>query len=116
MKAILVAMATVLASLSMSAQQNISFREGKLVSPQVNNDRTVTFRVNAPKAKSVMVLADWEQNGGQGVMKKGKDGIWEYTTPQLVSEMYTYRFDVDGVVSSTNLFVYPLFYAYICTK
>ena len=45
------------------------------------------------------MLADWEQNGGQGVMKKGKDGIWEYTTPQLVSEMYTYRFDVDGVVS-----------------
>ena len=99
MKAILVAMATVLASLSMGAQQNISFREGKLVSPQVNNDRTVTFRVNAPKAKSVKVLADWEQNGGQAVMKKGKDGIWEYTTPQLVSEMYTYRFDVDGVVS-----------------
>lgn len=99
MKAILVAMATVLVSLSMGAQQNISFREGKLVSPQVNNDRTVTFRVNAPKAKSVKVLADWEQNDGQGVMKKGKDGIWEYTTPQLVSEMYTYRFDVDGVVS-----------------
>ena len=99
MKAILVAMAAVLASLSMGAQQSISFREGKLVSPQVNNDRTVTFRVNAPKAKSVKVLADWEQNGGQGVMKKGIDGIWEYTTPQLVSEMYTYRFDVDGVVS-----------------
>ena len=99
MKAILVAMAAVLASLSMGAQQNISFREGKLVSPQVNNDRTVTFRVNAPKAKSVKVLVDWEQNGGQGVMKKGIDGIWEYTTPQLVSEMYTYRFDVDGVVS-----------------
>lgn len=99
MKAILVAMATLLVSLSMGAQQNISFREGKLVSPQVNNDRTVTFRANAPKAKSVKVLADWEQNGGQGVMQKGKDGIWEYTTPQLVSEMYTYRFDVDGVVS-----------------
>ena len=47
MKAILVAMATVLVSLSMGAQQNISFREGKLVSPQVNNDRTVTFRVIA---------------------------------------------------------------------
>jgi enterochelin esterase family protein len=31
-------------------------------------------------------------------MKKGKDGVWEYTTPQLTSEMFTYRFDVDGVV------------------
>ena len=98
MKRIFVAMVALLASLSMSAQQNISFREGKLVSPQVNSDRTVTFRVKAPKAKSVKVLADWEQNDGQGTMKKGKDGVWEYTTPQLTSEMFTYRFDVDGVV------------------
>ena len=89
-------MVALLASLSMSAQQNISFREGKLVSPQVNSDRTVTFRIKAPKAKSV--LADWEQNNGQGTMKKGKYGVWEYTTPQLTSEMFTYRFDVDGVV------------------
>lgn len=65
-------MVALLASLSMSAQQNISFREGKLVSPQVNSDRTVTFRVKAPKAKSVKVLADWEQNDGQGTMKKGR--------------------------------------------
>ena len=35
-------MAAVLASMSMSAQQNISFREGKLVSPQVNNDNTTS--------------------------------------------------------------------------
>lgn len=91
-------MATVLVSMSMSAQQNVSFRQGKLVSPQVNDDHTVTFRVKAPKAKSVKVLADWEQNNGQGTMKKGKDGVWEYTTPQLTSEMFTYRFDIDGVV------------------
>jgi 1,4-alpha-glucan branching enzyme len=98
MKKLFVAMAAVLASMSMSAQQNISFRQGKLVSPQVNSDKTVTFRLKAPKAKSVKVLADWEQNNGQGTLKKGKDGVWEYTTPQLASEMFTYRFDVDGVV------------------
>ena len=51
MKNFLVVMAAILLSMSMSAQQNISFREGKLVSPEVNNDRTVTFRLNAPKAK-----------------------------------------------------------------
>ena len=90
MKRIIVAMSAVLVSMGMSAQQNISFREGKLVSPQVNSDRTVTFRVNAPKAKSVKVVADWEQNNGEGTMKKGKDGVWEYTTPQLASEMFTY--------------------------
>ena len=98
MKNFLVVMAAILLSMSMSAQQNISFREGKLVSPEVNNDRTVTFRLNAPKAKNVRVLADWEQNNGEGTMKKGKDGIWEYTTPPLASEMFTYRFDIDGVL------------------
>ena len=75
MKNFLVVMAAILLSMSMSAQQNISFREGKLVSPEVNNDRTVTFRLNAPKAKNVRVLADWEQNNGEGTMKKGKEGI-----------------------------------------
>lgn len=65
MKNFLVVMAAILLSMSMSAQQNISFREGKLVSPEVNNDRTVTFRLNAPKAKNVRVLADWEQNNGE---------------------------------------------------
>lgn len=98
MKKTIVAMATMLVAMGMSAQQNISFREGDIVSPQVNDDHTVTFRVKAPKAKSVKILADWEQNNGQATMKKGKDGIWEYTTPQLASEMFTYRFDIDGVL------------------
>lgn len=83
---------------AMNAQQNISFREGKLVSPQVNSDNSVTFRLNAPKAKKVAVVGDWEANDGKGEMKKGKDGVWEYTSPVLPSEMYTYRFDIDGVV------------------
>lgn len=80
------------------AQQNIGFRAEKIVSPQVNSDNTVTFRLNAPKAKSVSVKGDWEANDGVGTMKKGKEGLWEYTTPVLPSEMYTYRFDIDGVI------------------
>ena len=44
-----------MATLGMSAQQNISFREGKLVSPEVNADKTVTFGLVAPKAKTVKV-------------------------------------------------------------
>ena len=86
-------------ALMLDAQQNISFREGNLVSPQINGDNTVTFRLNAPKAKKVSVMGDWEANEGKGDMKKSKSGIWEYTTTVLPSEMYTYRFDIDGVVS-----------------
>lgn len=80
------------------AQQNIGFRAEKIISPQVNSDNTVTFRLNAPKAKSVSVKGDWEANDGVGTMKKGKEDLWEYTTPVLPSEMYTYRFDIDGVI------------------
>ena len=69
------------AAMSMNAQQNVSFRSGKLVSPQVNEDNTVTFRIQAPKAKKVKVIADWEANKGTGIMKKDKEGVWTYTTP-----------------------------------
>ncbi len=98
MKKLISSLFVLVAAMSMNAQQNVSFREGKLVSPEVNADHTVTFRLQAPKAKTVKVVADWEANKGTGEMKKGKDGVWTYTSPQLPSEMYTYRFDIDGVV------------------
>lgn len=119
MKKMILSMIALLATMSVCAQQNISFREGTLVSPQVNTDHTVTFRLKAPKAKSVQVVADWEQNDGKGTMKKNKDGVWEYTTPKLASEMFTYRFNIDGVTTTdpTNPFtrrdvgtVFSIFY------
>lgn len=90
---------TLLCTLTTVAQQNVGYRQGNLVSPQVNADHTVTFRTLAPKAKQVSVKGDWEVNNGEGKMKKNKDGVWEYTTPVLPSEMYTYRFNIDGVVN-----------------
>lgn len=86
-------------ALCANAQQNTSFREGNIASPTVHQDGSVTFQLLAPKAKHVQVIGDWEVNGGQAKMKKGKGGVWEYTTPVLPSEMYTYRFDIDGVIS-----------------
>lgn len=84
-------------ALGVQAQQNVGFKDGTLVSPQVNSDNSVTFRLNAPKAQQVMVIGDWEANDGKGNMLKGTDGVWTYTTPVLPSEMYTYRFSIDGV-------------------
>lgn len=90
-----------------NAQQNISFREGKIISPQINADNSVTFRVRAPLAKSVTVRGDWDADGGRGEMKQDADSIWTYTTPALTSEMYTYRIVIDGVagLDPTNPFV-----------
>ena len=95
--------------LSVSAQQAL-FGGGNVVSPQVNPDKTVTFRLKAPKAVSVKVTGDFlptqkvqSQWGsfdmpGEAELKEGKDGIWEYTTPAPVApELYTYTFKVDGL-------------------
>lgn len=81
------------------AQQNVGFREGSVVSPQINEDNSVTFRLRADAAWHVTVIGDWAANGGRGEMTRNADGVWTYTTPVLPSEMYTYRIDVDGVVN-----------------
>lgn len=81
------------------AQQNVGFREGAVVSPQINEDNSVTFRLRADAAGHVTVIGDWAANGGRGEMTRNADGVWTYTTPVLPSEMYTYRIDVDGVVN-----------------
>ena len=81
------------------AQQNVGFREGSVVSPQINEDNSVTFRLRADAAGRVTVIGDWAANGGRGEMTRNADGVWTYTTPVLPSEMYTYRIDVDGVVN-----------------
>lgn len=81
------------------AQQNVGFREGSVVSPQINEDNSVTFRLRADAAGHVTVIGDWAANGGRGEMTRNADGVWTYTTPVLPSEMYTYRIDVDGVLN-----------------
>lgn len=88
-----------LVAVAAMAQQNVGFREGSVVSPQINEDNSVTFRLRADAAGHVTVIGDWAANGGRGEMTRNADGVWTYTTPVLPSEMYTYRLDVDGVVN-----------------
>lgn len=91
-------LAALLLPLSMAfAQQNVGFKTDKVEPLVINPDNSVTFYVEAPKAKSVSVKGDWEANEGNGQMTKGKNGIWSYTTPPLSSEMYTYRLNIDGI-------------------
>lgn len=98
MKNLLLTIVLAVSAVAAMAQQNVGFKASSVVSPIVNSDNSVTFTVEAPKAKEVFVKGDWEVNDGFGELKKGKDGIWTYTTPVLPSEMYTYRFSIDGVV------------------
>lgn len=91
-----------------------------VTSPEINADKTVTFRIKAPKAVSVQVTGDMlpsrEIQTPQGVwampgvadLKEGKDGVWEYTTEAPVApEFYNYNFIVDGqsMVDPNNVFI-----------
>lgn len=85
---------------SLNAQQDI-FRENQIISPEINADHTVTFRLKAPDASEVSISGSLDgDNGFANItyeMQKGNDGIWTFTTPVLPSELYRYFFTVDGV-------------------
>lgn len=83
------------------AQENISFNNKEIVSPEIHSDNSVTFRLVAPDAKSVKVESDFLPPGpiGKGAvdLKKGSDGVWSFTSDKLASELYSYQFLVDGL-------------------
>jgi enterochelin esterase family protein len=64
----------------------------RIVSPEIHSDRTVTFRLRAPKATEVAL-----QLSGAKPMTKDAEGVWSITTSPLEPEIYTYNFVVDGV-------------------
>jgi enterochelin esterase-like enzyme len=64
----------------------------RLVSPQVNPDRTVTFRLRAPEASQVSLSF-----AGSKPMTKDAAGVWSATVGPLAPEIYQYNFVVDGV-------------------
>jgi enterochelin esterase family protein len=71
-------------------------------SPDVRDDRTVTFRLMAPAAKEVLlsgVAVLTALGGGNKAVpfKKGEDGMWTLTVGPLKPDMYQYHFMVDGV-------------------
>jgi enterochelin esterase-like enzyme len=68
-----------------------------LTSPEVHADRTVTFRVRAPKAGEVTLSGDWLAVGKTQPMTKGADGIWSITTEPLEANGHLYWFNLDGL-------------------
>jgi enterochelin esterase family protein len=95
--------------LEANAQQALWGAPG-IVSPEVKEDRTVTFRFQAPEAKEVKISGDWMPaqgwNPGSEVMKKDDKGVWSYTTNALESDLYSYSFLVDGTKTTDPNNVY----------
>ena len=98
MRTLAIILVALLAPLAAVAQQNVRAKQPAVKSPVVNLDNSVTFRLAAPHAEQVKVIGDWP-SGRKAEMTKNADGVWEYTTDVLPSEMYTYRFNIDGVVT-----------------
>ncbi len=89
--------------------QEAIHQQRTISSPVVNNDGTVTFRIQVPNAKEVKVTGDflpkkrmqhgnnvWEVDSVATMQPEGK-GVWSYTTGEGVDpELYSYHFIVDG--------------------
>ena len=67
-----------------------------LKSPEIHPDRTVTFRLPAPKAKEVTLNGSWD-NGTNLKMTKDEAGVWSTTIGPLAPQLWGYWFVVDGV-------------------
>ncbi len=80
-----------------------------IISPEIHVDHSVTFRLLAPKADTVLISSDLlptvksigpngiVESPGSALLLKDKNGLWSFTSIPLESELYTYFFIVDGV-------------------
>lgn len=121
-KQLILLVVSFLLGISSYAQQAL-FGGQEIISPEVKEDKTVIFRVQAPNAEEVKISGDWMPaegwTPGSTDMEKGEDGIWTYTTGMLTPELYSYSFIIDGfkttdpnnpflirdVASVTNVFI-----------
>ena len=68
----------------------------RLRSPEINADRTVTFRFYAPKSQEVTLNGSWE--GGTSIkMTKDESGVWSATVGPMAPQLWGYWFLADGV-------------------
>jgi len=69
-----------------------------LVSPEVSAERRITFRIAAPQAQAVRVSGgDIPGLGQNGVMAKGENGVWTFSSAPVPPGAYRYNINVDGV-------------------
>lgn len=94
-------------TLQVHAQENLrSGQRKEIISPEIHADNSVTFRLTASNAGSVSVTGDFLLPGEKAEMTKDTDGVWSYTTAPLPSELYTYAFNVDGLLMNDPNNVY----------
>lgn len=73
-----------------------------VISPEVNDQRMVTFRIKAPQAQDIQLAAPTIAAGlgratGTWPFTKGADGTWTLTIGPVPQNLYVYKFLIDGV-------------------
>jgi len=73
----------------------------EVVSPEIHQDGSVTFRLKAPDAREVKITGDWMPSEGwipgTEPMVKDENGTWSFTSEVLKPDLYEYAFQVDGL-------------------
>ena len=106
---------------AMTFAQQALWGGAPVVSPEVHDNNTVTFRLKAPKAVKVQVTGDFlptqkiktpfGEFDGPGIadLTENKDGVWEFTTPEpMKPELYSYTILVDGLKITDPSNVYQI--------
>jgi len=86
--------------LALSLSSSISFAQSRpaaVLSPEVQSDRKVTFRILAPEAKAVTINGDWMPPATQLPLVKDEHGVWSVTLGPLAPGISIYNFTVDGL-------------------
>ena len=72
----------------------------RVISPEVHDNHTVTFRLVAPNAQKVVVRGTMFTGGMEAKsaeMTKDDKGVWSVTAGPFTPDVYTYTFNVDGL-------------------
>ncbi len=108
MKKEIIGLYTLLAGIAGAQAQQAIWGVPGIISPEVNPDRTVTFRFASPGVGEVLVTGDFlptrkvatpdGEFEAPGMARLQRNGdVWEYTSDVLSPELYSYTFIVDSV-------------------
>lgn len=85
-------------------------RAAPVISPEINADRSVAFRLRAPAAQKVLLRGQWTK--APVPLTRADDGLWSYTAPpdSIPAGIWEYSFNVDGVamIDSANSAIKPM--------
>jgi len=84
-------------SFSLIAQE-APWMRNRVISPEIHEDNSVTFRLFAPDISAIAVSGNWMEGWGSSeALIRNDTGLWTLTVGPLEPEIYTYSFRLDGI-------------------